>query len=89
MKKTLLTIGIVLAAGISVAACSSQYNPPSTSDIQNNVQYFNLPDVLTPKGNPVICVVYGSGTGGYSSASHSWFSFACDFDGTAKFPSGS
>lgn len=78
--------GAVIAAGaiLPLAACG-QSSPPTPSEVQQNLQYFQLPGVLTPGGQPVECVMYDSGTHN-TNQSMSWFSFTCDFEGKAQFP---
>lgn len=78
-----------LAAGIGAAALLSgcgQTTPPTGEQVSNDIQYFELDDVVAANGEPVRCAMYGSQSEG-TSQSKSWFGFACDFEGTAQFPS--
>jgi len=87
LRTTEAKITAVLLAGIGMiglAACG-QYDPPSTAQVKDKIQYFELDGVTDGTGEPVHCVMYGDGTQG-TQDSKSWFAFSCDFSGTAQFP---
>lgn len=75
-----------LALGLSALSACGQTDPPSRSEIEDNISYFILTGVTAADGGPVRCAVYGSETT-FTEDSKSWFGFACDFEGTATFPS--
>ncbi len=88
-RRTLpLATGVLALAvgGAVIAGCDTgQTAPPSPTQIEKNLQYFDLPGVTAKNGKPVVCVLYEAGTNG-TNQSKSWFAFDCDFTGTAKFP---
>jgi type IV pilus biogenesis protein CpaD/CtpE len=80
--------GALLAGTIGMAALLSgcgQTSPPTGEQVSNDVQYFELDDVVAANGEPVRCAMYGSQSENTNN-SKSWFGFSCDFEGTAQFP---
>lgn len=80
-----LTRAVALAAGVLLLASCGQTNPPSTEDVNEGIEFFELEGVTAADGGPVNCALYGSDSYG-TSQSKSWFGFVCDFEGDATFP---
>ena len=80
-----VTALIGLGVGATVLAGCGQDSAPSPENVEDNIQYMQLDEVLDGNGMPVRCVMYGSGTS-WTSESKSWFAFSCDFTGEGQFP---
>jgi len=76
-----LTRAVALAAGVLLLASCGQDTPPSTGEVNDGIEFFELEGVTASDGGPVRCALY-SEDGSYRS----WLSFACDFEGNATFP---
>jgi hypothetical protein len=87
-SETLVRASAITAAAavgtLLLGACGQQ-TPPSPNQVKSSIQYFQLDNIKTPKGEPVKCIMYGDGSS-RTQDSHSWFSMVCDFEGVAQFP---
>ncbi|HKR81805.1 MAG TPA: hypothetical protein VJR27_02275 [Candidatus Saccharimonadales bacterium] len=80
-------LAAAMASGALLLSACGQTTPPTPENVQSEIQYVQLPNVKTPKGEPVKCVLYANGSRN-TQDSHSWFALTCDFAGAAQFPAG-